>query len=115
MEDDSQCGSGATADATSPMDSRRRTPKRVSHDPSTLRSDNASPLLRIEATTVATEDRPAATQGISPLLMTDYDTSPTTTATTDRSHAARSEEHKYELQSLMRISYAVFCVKKKQI
>src|SRR3546814_7730282 len=26
----------------------------------------------------------------------------------------RSEEHKYELQSLMRISYAGFCLKKKQ-
>src|SRR3546814_4734621 len=26
--------------------------------------------------------------------------------------AARSEEHTYELQSLMRISYAVFCLKK---
>src|SRR3546814_4523123 len=27
----------------------------------------------------------------------------------------RSEEHTYELQSLMRISYAVFCLKKKNI
>src|SRR3546814_8465339 len=27
---------------------------------------------------------------------------------------ARSEEHESELQSLMRISYAVFCLKKKQ-
>src|SRR3546814_7991707 len=27
--------------------------------------------------------------------------------------ACRSEEHTYELQSLMRISYAVFCLKKK--
>src|SRR3546814_5867232 len=27
-------------------------------------------------------------------------------------HALRSEEHTYELQSLMRISYAVFCFKK---
>src|SRR3546814_9485069 len=26
----------------------------------------------------------------------------------------RSEEHTYELQSLMRISYAVFCLQKKQ-
>src|SRR3546814_2414331 len=26
----------------------------------------------------------------------------------------RSEEHTYELQSLMRISYAVFCLKQKQ-
>src|SRR3546814_3942981 len=30
-----------------------------------------------------------------------------------RQHAARSEEHTSELQSLMRISYAVFCLKKK--
>src|SRR3546814_8168893 len=29
-------------------------------------------------------------------------------------HAARSEEHTSELQSLMRISYAAFCLKKKQ-
>src|SRR3546814_6933997 len=30
------------------------------------------------------------------------------------SHLPRSEEHTSELQSLMRISYAVFCLKKKQ-
>src|SRR3546814_6891116 len=29
-------------------------------------------------------------------------------------HSARSEEHTSELQSLMRISYAVFCLEKKQ-
>src|SRR3546814_5866216 len=29
-------------------------------------------------------------------------------------HPLRSEEHTSELQSLMRISYAVFCLKKKQ-
>src|SRR3546814_7767932 len=29
-------------------------------------------------------------------------------------HAARSEEHTSELQSLMRISYAVFCLKHKK-
>src|SRR3546814_1488014 len=33
---------------------------------------------------------------------------------TARSGVARSEEHTSELQSLMRISYAVFCVKKKK-
>src|SRR3546814_4814219 len=32
-----------------------------------------------------------------------------------RSTFNRSEEHTSELQSLMRISYAVFCLKKKQI
>src|SRR3546814_7777735 len=30
-----------------------------------------------------------------------------------RAHVMRSEEHTSELQSLMRISYAVFCLKKK--
>src|SRR3546814_8665143 len=29
-------------------------------------------------------------------------------------HGSRSEEHTSELQSLMRISYAVFCLKKKK-
>src|SRR3546814_6329164 len=33
--------------------------------------------------------------------------------TTPREEAARSEAHTSELQSLMRISYAVFCLKKK--
>src|SRR3546814_3813496 len=32
-----------------------------------------------------------------------------------KSHQLRSEEHTSELQSLMRISYAVFCLKKKKI
>src|SRR3546814_4675782 len=31
----------------------------------------------------------------------------------DQAHLGRSEEHTSELQSLMRISYAVFCLKKK--
>src|SRR3546814_1597585 len=31
----------------------------------------------------------------------------------NRAHQGRSEEHTSELQSLMRISYAVFCLKKK--
>src|SRR3546814_4735340 len=30
-------------------------------------------------------------------------------------HSSRSEEHTSELHSLMRISYAVFCLKKKQL
>src|SRR3546814_9741621 len=32
----------------------------------------------------------------------------------DERHLSRSEEHTSELQSLMRISYAVFCLKKKK-
>src|SRR3546814_1629080 len=43
-------------------------------------------------------------------------TGPTSTFPTTRHAAApsRSEEHTSELQSLMRISYAVFCLKKKK-
>src|SRR3546814_2908680 len=33
----------------------------------------------------------------------------------ERDNHARSEEHTSELQSLMRISYAVFCLKKKNV
>src|SRR3546814_9639429 len=35
-------------------------------------------------------------------------------ASRDRQGSGRSEEHTSELQSLMRISYAVFCLKKKK-
>src|SRR3546814_2491455 len=35
-------------------------------------------------------------------------------ASSGRNHRTRSEEHTSELQSLMRISYAVFCLKKKK-
>src|SRR3546814_1246931 len=38
---------------------------------------------------------------------------PQASATPDAEQQARSEEHTSELQSLMRISYAVFCLKKK--
>src|SRR3546814_10392929 len=38
-----------------------------------------------------------------------------TCAGTQGSHGGRSEEHTSELQSLMRTSYAVFCLKKNNI
>src|SRR3546814_4889703 len=38
---------------------------------------------------------------------------PTLELTSRNNSAGRSEEHTSELQSLMRISYAVFCLKKK--
>src|SRR3546814_4261282 len=51
-------------------------------------------------------------------LVADFDSGPTITLEdydggTDNSVQVRSEEHTSELQSLMRISYAVFCLKKK--
>src|SRR3546814_2440597 len=42
------------------------------------------------------------------------DVGPPPPARLSRTGHARSEEHTSELQSLMRISYAVFCLKKKK-
>src|SRR3546814_8070393 len=58
---------------------------------------------QLEGVRVVTPDelRPLLKQGV-----TVYDL---------RKKASRSEEHTSELQSLMRISYAVFCLKKKKI
>src|SRR3546814_9862598 len=39
---------------------------------------------------------------------------PRTAHAAQRHHRLRSEEHTSEIQSLMRISYAVFCLKKKK-
>src|SRR3546814_4152177 len=46
-------------------------------------------------------------------LPTDADLDRNVDASSDRLGHCRSEEHTSELQSLMRISYAVFCLKKK--
>src|SRR3546814_4407974 len=43
-----------------------------------------------------------------------YDRAKIKGALVARAATARSEEHTSELQSLMRISYAVFCLKKKK-
>src|SRR3546814_1790042 len=47
--------------------------------------------------------------GLGPAAVVDADV----TVATEIRNARRSEEHTSELQSLMRISYAVFCLKKK--
>src|SRR3546814_1536191 len=55
--------------------------------------------------------------GAGPLTIraADYDLGPAGVAYADTVDASyRSEEHTSELQSLMRISYAVFCLKKKK-
>src|SRR3546814_4893326 len=57
--------------------------------PESLRS-HAKPTVTVMATTASRPARPSSP------------------------HVARSEEHTSELQSLMRISYAVFCLKKKK-
>src|SRR3546814_7671332 len=55
-------------------------------------------------------DRLAA-QGELPCLLTSPNTRPYLRSIVERVRPARSEEHTSELQSLMRTSYAVFCLK----
>src|SRR3546814_10748650 len=57
-------------------------------------------------------DSPAATIRTLPPSSSSAGGSSTTVSSAD-SPDSRSEEHTSELQSLMRISYAVFCLKKK--
>src|SRR3546814_7346491 len=68
----------------------RRIPARRDRSPS-------SPTCAVENRRAAAAARPAGRRG----------------AALTTPAAARSEEHTSELQSLMRISYAVFCLKKK--
>src|SRR3546814_967296 len=67
---------------------------------------SAAPTLPPNALFLMRSDCPT---GACTAPATAYATCPTAASS---SSAARSEEHTSELQSLMRISYAVFCLKK---
>src|SRR3546814_10255472 len=65
--------------------------------------------MRMEKPLVTVINGPAAGAGLSLALMGDV-----VIAARSAKFAFRSEEHTSELQSLMRISYAVFCLEKKK-
>src|SRR3546814_94698 len=85
----------------------RRIDRSYSREPAALRGDIEAPLRDTRR-----KDRHAAlhyrtgTRGLD-------EASPAARKCDQRPIDARSEEHTSELQSLMRISYAVFCLKKK--
>src|SRR3546814_6270763 len=93
----------------------------IRRPPRSTRTDTLFPyttLFRSDATNVI--ERPALTV-ITPVSMDHMDFLGTDLAAVAGEKAAiqkpgvvRSEEHTSELQSLMRISYAVFCLKKKK-
>src|SRR3546814_5771336 len=77
-------------------------------------SPNAQGQAIINTATAAT--RPCANRGSGPQIpqiAKESKAMPSTAGTNQPATLSRSEEHTSELQSLMRISYAVFCLKKK--
>src|SRR3546814_20720670 len=85
--------------------------------PRATRTDTLCPdttLFRSNFTTTSRPVWPRATRTADMVASVPEDTRRTISTDGTRSQMARSEEHTSELQSLMRISYAVFCLKKKQ-
>src|SRR3546814_1014866 len=58
--------------------------------------------------------RTAESCGVAPLTNTEHHHGTDPAAESHQPRQPRSEEHTSELQSLIRISYAVFCLKKKK-
>src|SRR3546814_9216455 len=92
---------------------RERLRQRESIDPRDRHVPRLQPRddPRREVAAAADEDQYVARRDASPVLAM-FD--PVLNLVGDRARQARSEEHTSELQSLMRNSYAVFCLKKKK-
>src|SRR3546814_8949628 len=75
-----------------------------------FRTDSRYPQIRNDISTVIAAIR-AEKDGQMPVYAPQYDPS---AIKAEQRQPGRSEEHTSELQSLMRISYAVFCLKKKK-
>src|SRR3546814_6757504 len=87
----------------------------IRRPPRSTRTDTLFPyttLFRSVVLTMSIED--GIKMVVSGGIVTPPDRRPPEERSTPAIHARRSEEHTSELQSLMRISYAVFCLKKKQ-
>src|SRR3546814_10046874 len=92
----------------------------IRRPPRSTRTDTLFPYTTLfRSITASTGRDPAAFRRNGPPVLTptpaatDADDQ-TTACFCRRSWSGRSEEHTSELQSLMRISYAVFCLKKKK-
>src|SRR3546814_1578837 len=98
-----------------------RRPPRSTRTDNPLSLHDALPILRDANGAPVAEGDTGEITVRSAHVMLGYWRNPELTATTVRDGwlwtgdlARRSEEHTSELQSLMRISYAVFCLKKKK-
>src|SRR3546814_2382222 len=85
----------------------------IRRPPRSTRTDTLFPYTTLFRSTGSTST--SGCEGINEAMFTGIVTDiGTVRAREDRGDTRRSEEHTSELQSLMRISYAVFCLKKKK-
>src|SRR3546814_5267576 len=82
----------------------------IRRPPRSTRTDTLFPY-----TTLFRSRQPGGDEGVGGVERRVHIERPATEHHRDDGNALRSEEHTSELQSLMRISYAVFCLKKKNI
>src|SRR3546814_3311241 len=87
----------------------------IRRPPRSTRTDTLFPYTTLFRSSARRVPAPASARAETPALRAAARHSPTTRPPPSTPPAnIRSEEHTSELQSLMRISYAVFCLKKKK-
>src|SRR3546814_3528120 len=90
----------------------------IRRPPRSTRTDTLFPYTTLFRSLLASSIRPSAPQACRPLSRTSpaaHSCSLLASCVASAFQCSRSEEHTSELQSLMRISYAVFCLNKKKI
>src|SRR3546814_7953947 len=90
----------------------------IRRPPRSTRTDTLFPYTTLFRSVIETEGDDAAAakeQEVEEQIEAETPGKPEVTQEEPASEVPRSEEHTSELQSLMRISYAVFCLKKKRM
>src|SRR3546814_3811981 len=106
--------SAASRSASLPVETQWLNPTKSSIAPPNI-DPPTPPLCAMKAMSPARKGFMAQTIEVLATSFSPRLTKPLVLGPTKRTPPCRSEEHTSELQSLMRISYAVFCLKKKQI
>src|SRR3546814_3324753 len=89
----------------------------IRRPPRSTRTDTLFPYTTLFRSKSASSVPVFPTEPVTPMILADVrarDAAPRALSAAVVSPTSRSEEHTSELQSLMRISYAVFCLKKKK-
>src|SRR3546814_4173367 len=85
----------------------------IRRPPRSTRTDTLFPYTTLFRSPVSTFGSPSFVRTISCFVVSPKTAVPSASNRHAGGQTTRSEEHTSELQSLMRISYAVFCLKKK--